>query len=1162
MKRLYFFIAIVLVSNFLFSQVTFNCDTAHIIPSLPFYQTNLSTAGITNDFTVDDACQSNAMAGNDYVFEYTPQVNQKIKVELLNTNISAIAGNIGLFVVRSCPSESFSVCVASAEEHDNPVINSANLTAGNTYYIIVSNTQLLTQITTEFDIQITQILDYDLSLESIENPISSCSLDTNEIITAKIKNVGGETADSIFIGYRINHNYTFIDTLVMTLFANNTATVNISETYDFSNDANYTVEVFIINDQNSENDSLTVEIENTLSISTFPYENNFETNSDGWSIGGTDASWELGLPTDSIINNAASGSNAWVTDLDSNYNPGEASYLYSPCFDFSLVNLPIVSFKIIYQLPGVMSGKLLFQASKDNGETWEKVGTNGEGENWYNYTLGWHGESGGWLQAMQELPDYANEPNVQFRFYLDGNTGIDEGVGIDDFKIEKAPDNNVGVTEILEPYSNCGMSSAEHIKVIIKNYGLVPQINIPVSYQIDQTPVVTEYYLDTLYPGDTAEYRFFGTGSFINTGSYNITAYTHMATDEVLSNDTAYTIIHHSNSIQTFPYFENFETSDGEWFTNGNNSSWAYGIPYGDSIRYAFSGDNVWMTNLTGNYNSLENSYIESPCFNLSGMSAPVVQFQLWHVTQAMQGVWLEATIDEGETWEKIGEENSGFNWYNTSNGWTGNSGKWVQVAYKLDSLAQHNKVKFRIHFSAIMIGTNDGIAIDDFSIFQPDSNDIGIAKIMQPISTCETTDSVSVSVKLVNHGLKPQSNFSINYRIQGITALITETFNDTLFFGDTITYTFETKAEIPNAGAYSINAYTSLNTDANFNNDGVYGYNFAFLEHDFYSGPYQYGFEANEVSLGYKVIDNNNDNKTWAFASNSGINNSQAIKFQIDTTYSPNDFLFTRCFYLDSGLTYQTKFNYKAEVISGTNSMYFLKSETQNISNFDTLLFVNNNASTSGYIEREVLFTPTASGFYYFAWSITGNKTNNAYLIDNFSLQLYSDPINFDLGNDTCLLPNDTLILSVGDYTDNRYTIQWNTGTSDTSMAIYYSTVNQTVWVIVTNNSNGDMHGDTVYVQPCDTTGIVDNYKKQNIKLYPNPTDDFIFLQFAANNKPEQTIIKIFSIEGKLAYQTKISNISKQIIKIPVKQLENGIYFISINFDENIKRQKILIYR
>ncbi|MDH5491787.1 MAG: MopE-related protein, partial [Myxococcales bacterium] len=62
-----------------------------------------------------------------------------------------------------------------------------------------------------------------------------------------------------------------------------------------------------------------------------------------------------------------------------------------------------------------------------------------------------------------------------------------------------------------------------------------------------------------------------------------------------------------------FHYFEDFETGPGGWTASGAASSWEHGAPAGTLISGASSGSNAWVTNLSGDYNDDELSYLTSP---------------------------------------------------------------------------------------------------------------------------------------------------------------------------------------------------------------------------------------------------------------------------------------------------------------------------------------------------------------------------------------------------------------------------------------------------------------------------------------------------------------------------------------------------------------------
>ncbi|MBE7490914.1 MAG: choice-of-anchor D domain-containing protein [Planctomycetes bacterium] len=183
------------------------------------------------------------------------------------------------------------------------------------------------------------------------------------------------------------------------------------------------------------------------SVSNLPYFENFEDGSGGWGAAYrfVGSSWALGTPAGTSISSAASGTQAWVTNLSGNYLDNEISSLNSPRFNFSgLTADPYIRFAINYDSESGYDG-LVLQASTDGGFTWQAVGAYGDPNNWYNesaldymyaYADGgdaWADGSGGWVVATRQLTGLAGQANVllRFQFVSDGSVNY-EGFGIDD----------------------------------------------------------------------------------------------------------------------------------------------------------------------------------------------------------------------------------------------------------------------------------------------------------------------------------------------------------------------------------------------------------------------------------------------------------------------------------------------------------------------------------------------------------------------------------------------------------------------------------------------------------------------------------------------------------------------------------------------------------
>lgn len=212
-------------------------------------------------------------------------------------------------------------------------------------------------------------------------------------------------------------------------------------------------------------------------ISSFPYTEDFEINQ-AWSSGGTASDWEWGALSHPLIISAASGNKAWSTGslFGSAYNANQQSYLESPCFDFTSLASPWVSFKLFWEVEYQWDGAT-FQYSTNEGASWLNVGSYGDpvdcfNDNWFNYNEvnwltnanpkhGWTGRVGAtagscaggngstqWLEAKHCLVSLAGNPSVKFRFLFGSGNSCNsyDGFAIDAIHIQNAPSNIIDFT--------------------------------------------------------------------------------------------------------------------------------------------------------------------------------------------------------------------------------------------------------------------------------------------------------------------------------------------------------------------------------------------------------------------------------------------------------------------------------------------------------------------------------------------------------------------------------------------------------------------------------------------------------------------------------------------------------------------------------------------
>lgn len=200
-------------------------------------------------------------------------------------------------------------------------------------------------------------------------------------------------------------------------------------------------------------------------------------------------------------------------------------------------------------------------------------------------------------------------------------------------------------------------------------------------------------------------------------------------------------------TISTFPYTESFEVAP-QWTAGGTNTDWTWGAPAHPTINTAADGANAWCVGgLTGSfYSNGQQSWLETPCFDIAGLAYPWVRFSIWWETEpGYDGVGFQYSPNGGTTWINVGEEGEAedchtANWFNSTNitalnlasprqGWSGTSvsggcatgggsGAYAVASHCLTDLPTAQPVKFRFIFGAGTIcNTFDGVAIDDFYV-------------------------------------------------------------------------------------------------------------------------------------------------------------------------------------------------------------------------------------------------------------------------------------------------------------------------------------------------------------------------------------------------------------------------------------------------------------
>jgi DNA/RNA endonuclease YhcR with UshA esterase domain len=288
----------------------------------------------------------------------------------------------------------------------------------------------------------------EIAVTSIVTPTSGCGLSSTETVQIAITNNGSAAQTGFSVGYSLNGVAITPETFTASLPSGMTMNYSFTATANLSTAGVYEIVGYatLTGDVDNSNDTTNTSVVSASLVSSFPYNESFETGTAGWLVTGN-ANWELGVPVGTLIDTASDGTQAWVTDLDADYGANFSGFVNSPCLDFSGLSNPWINMDVWYESEASWDGSFI-QSSIDGGATWQTIGVFGDPMNWYNddditstspvnpSLDGWAGSSAGWLTASNALSGLAGQPVVNLRvgFVSDGSV-FDNGFAFDNVNI-------------------------------------------------------------------------------------------------------------------------------------------------------------------------------------------------------------------------------------------------------------------------------------------------------------------------------------------------------------------------------------------------------------------------------------------------------------------------------------------------------------------------------------------------------------------------------------------------------------------------------------------------------------------------------------------------------------------------------------------------------
>ncbi|MDD3878183.1 MAG: T9SS type A sorting domain-containing protein [Bacteroidales bacterium] len=939
----------------------------------------------------------------------------------------------------------------------------------------------------------------DLALLQWVDPISNCGISDTALISVSILNTGTDTLSQIPITYSLNGGLTYItdEIITDTIFPGDTLIYTFNTAADFSMPNSYycVVKLNLTTDENSSNDIINHTLNSLPYVTTFPYLSDFESSFTGWQTQVLDGvnQWEIGVPNQTALNNAFSGSRVWMSRLSYNYNNSSVSALISPCYDFTNLTDPYFSAMLNIRTE-VGYDAMILESSIDGGQTWTKV-TGDAGFYNDNSMFGtvnppkWSGNNNGWEKFETALPQLAGESAVRFRFVFTSNTSNnDEGIAIDDVIVRDKYDNDLSVIEWVGPLGGCGLTNSEIVTLKIVNLGKNSQTGFSVGFSLNGGTFTFETFNGVINPGQTATYTFTAPADFSIPMDHSCMAVVNLVGDENPANDAFFTTVTCIPYITTYPYFQNFELGRAGWSTEAvsGNLQWDFGMPQQTVLNFPKSGIHCWMTGLDNDYDNNLNTYIESPCLNFASLVNP--QISVWLNIkindEGLDAMILEQSTNGGTTWTKVMGGPNLYNFTDTIAGaallppvWSANTSGWHEFKSPLPGLAGQSNVKLRFRFVSNATDIDEGVAIDDIMIHDPFTNDLAVLEWISPISECNMTANEFVTIKIANLGTVGQSNFNIAFSTDGgMNFSPASTYPSVLNAGDTIAYTFPTAANFSLSGEYNCIAQVNLATEQNPNND--YAFAKVFSVPTFTTFPYFDDFEAFYSGWTSKAISGVNQ---WEKGTPDQIDlsyahsGSQAYMTKLYSKYNNNSntVLMSPCLNLSGVGNPKLSLWMNMKTEPGYDAMILEKSLNGGITwtKLDGDPGFYNNSSVEGPINNPPKWSGNSNGWtnyftaagsllnqtnvrlrFRFASDLTGNDEGVA--IDDFMIY---QPVVSDLGvsnilspvNDICGSHTDSIFIEITNYGTNTISqipVKVDVLTPSTIMINIYDTINQSL--------------------------------------------------------------------------------------------------------------------
>lgn len=467
--------------------------------------------------------------------------------------------------------------------------------------------------------------------------------------------------------------------------------------------------------------------------------------------------------------------------------------------------------------------------------------------------------------------------------------------------------------------TSSSLTSTETVEILLTNSGLLTASGFSLSYQVDNSAVVTESFPGNLNPGTSQSFSFSQTADLSATEDYNVMAWITYPSDPFHQNDTTTTtIVHLQNPLLSLPWNEGFELIPDTQFISSsiglaNLNAWDVILQDTARIR-TFAG--------TPFHHTGERALTMDAVRNVSAESGEVlVTLNLFKYNVQDDDIRLSLhymhheIIPDAVNTESIhvrGSDTDSFLLLATLPNEAIQRGVWqhlagLEISELLMNANQDFSTSFQIKFPFIVnatagqINSQDGQTIDDIGL-QLIEGDLKMNSLLHPSPISCGLGMESIEVSITNTGEVIIADPVISYQLNN--GPIQSTPVDDIPPDTTMNFTLSPIADFSTTGTYDLLVWIRCAADAFHLNDTIHT---EILHTPMISVyPYREGFETN--SAGYFA---GGINSTWSYGSPGKEIISRAAEGQkvwttaLSGSHNADEesYLYSPCFDLD-GLT------------------------------------------------------------------------------------------------------------------------------------------------------------------------------------------------------------------------------------------------------------------